>query len=416
MGVSVVIPVYNGEKWLPACIASVRNQTRAVNSIVAVDDDSWDASAELLASEKSGIQIIRHSHNRGYAASVNDGITAITAEHPRDHVLLLNQDAALEPDCIAMLIEAANRPNAGVIGCRLSYPDGGLQHAGGYVDRNTAAARHLTDDGADPRPGRPAVEFVTGAVALLTRPLIDAIGLLDATLSRAYYEDVDYCFRARDAGFEVIYEARARATHAEGSAIERHSARQYENYHSARIGFALKHFTQHELDALFAHEARAIEGGLSSDELRALMLAYGRNAALAASRLNSRRDPPHNADVKKVEERLRALKTLARRRTGEAARNLPARYERMRLSEFVFASRLPFVGWFRSAIHAVAGKWALRHVIDQQHAYNQVLAEVIADQARRIDALETRLEELEGLSAQSSSDPTAIQSRSQRTS
>lgn len=389
MAVSVVIPVYNGERYVDACIQSVKAQTSAHVTITAIDDASTDDSVQIIAAKHPDVRIIRNDANLGYAPTVNIGIHA---SQDAGVVLLLNQDTILSHDCLYQLLSCCTRSNIGIVGCKLTYPDGRVQHSGGFIEHPSALAHHYQDDEVVSSTSGTArrIDFVTGAVMLITRQVIDAIGMLDETLSPAYYEDIDYCFRARQAGFEIVYASRALAVHVEGSSITRRSYMQYWYHYAARIGFALKHFSAEELDSLLSAEAATVDLDQSVDEIYARMRAYALNSARVTYHL---RRNPHDmpAGIKSTfDHRLLNLALHMAKRLELPKAALVELKQHAQVHEFQFRSGHPFIAKLRAAIHSLAGKWALRHALDQQNAYNHQLADIVSMQQRQIDELMAR--------------------------
>jgi glycosyltransferase involved in cell wall biosynthesis len=137
-----------------------------------------------------------------------------------EHLVFLNNDTAVTPGWLDALLEARARDRrVAVVGAKLVYPDGRLQEAGGIVWRDGSAWNYGRGDDAD-RPeysyARDA-DYCSAACLLVDRALFWRLGGFDGLFSPAYYEDVDLCFRARAAGFRVVYQPGARIVHWEGA-------------------------------------------------------------------------------------------------------------------------------------------------------------------------------------------------------
>src|SRR5581483_5508218 len=173
---------------------------------ICVDNGSSDGSADEVARRFPGVELIRTGANLGYAGGNNAGIRR-ALERGADWVLLLNQDAVAEPGLAAALERAAaERPDAGILACKVLFEDGRtVMYAGasfnpslGYSGRRAGYGR------ADVYRERRDVDRADGAAMALSRPLLDRVGLLDEELF-LYVEDVDLSLRARDAGFAVVF-------------------------------------------------------------------------------------------------------------------------------------------------------------------------------------------------------------------
>lgn len=112
MKVSIILPIYNVEKYIAGCIASIAAQTYGDYDVIAVDDCCQDNSIEAMKDAmkkenmaESKVRIIRHDKNRGLSAARNTGIKASEA----DYVYFLDSDDTISPDCIELLVEAINK-------------------------------------------------------------------------------------------------------------------------------------------------------------------------------------------------------------------------------------------------------------------------------------------------------------------
>jgi GT2 family glycosyltransferase/glycosyltransferase involved in cell wall biosynthesis len=201
-----------------ALVRSIRATTPAemVKIVVADDASAPEHVARLRAIE--GIELIEGAENAGFAANAN---RALQAADPAHDVVLLNADIVAKRGWLAGLQKAAyERERVGIVGAKLLYPDGRIQHAG--VHRNHDAPQWFDHryrfKPADHGPANieGPVLAVTGACMYVKRELIDAIGLLDERYPMAY-EDVDWCLRAWAAGWSVEYAPTAELTHLESA-------------------------------------------------------------------------------------------------------------------------------------------------------------------------------------------------------
>lgn len=109
--VSIIIPIYNVEKYIDECITSVAAQYYTDYEIIAVDDCSQDNSMkvfhdtiERLGIAKDMVKVIHHEENRGLSAARNTGILASQAQY----VYFLDSDDSITPDCIGKMVERSN--------------------------------------------------------------------------------------------------------------------------------------------------------------------------------------------------------------------------------------------------------------------------------------------------------------------
>ena len=204
--VSIVIPSYRDAEHVRTLVASIHRTVPAGMAQIVVADDA--SGPEHLAALRAidGIEVVAGERNEGFAANVNRGIRATD---PARDVVVLNSDVEARDGWLACLQYACSRDeDVGIVGGRLLYPDGRIQFAG--TARNLGAPewfdhRYRFKPGDWGPAGLPGpVLAVTGACMYVTRELIGEVGLLDERYPMAY-EDVDWCLRAWQAGYRVLY-------------------------------------------------------------------------------------------------------------------------------------------------------------------------------------------------------------------
>jgi hypothetical protein len=202
--VSVVIPNWNGRRWLPGCLASLAAQSLAPLEVIVVDNGSDDGSVEYLGAEHPTVRLLAQGRNTGFAFAVNRGIEAAAAPM----VALLNTDVELEPDWLARLSAAlASDPGVAAVACKmLTLDDRRVIYDAGDVLRRDGACvqrgRLQRDDGRYDE-----AEEVFGAcagAALYRREAVLAVGAFDERYF-AYLEDVDLALALRRAGWRCRY-------------------------------------------------------------------------------------------------------------------------------------------------------------------------------------------------------------------
>ncbi|RDD80627.1 glycosyltransferase [Dyella tabacisoli] len=213
--VSVIIPVYGKLEYTVACLRSLqRHGAQAAFEVLVVDDASPDNSADVLA-QIDGLQLLRNEHNLGFIGSCNAGADAARGEY----LLFLNNDTQVTPNWLDGLLQCfAERPDCGIAGSRLIYPDGRLQEAGGLVfaDGNCWNTGRFEHRDKPAYRYRREVDYVSGAALMIRRELFRQIGGFDTLYMPAYYEDTDLAFAVRQAGHRVYYEPASTVIHCEG--------------------------------------------------------------------------------------------------------------------------------------------------------------------------------------------------------
>jgi GT2 family glycosyltransferase len=213
--VAVVIPNFNGARWLPGVLGSVAAQTRPPADVLVVDDGSTDGSAALLGERFPGVRVLALGANGGFARAANAGIAAVSAEA----VALVNTDVVLAPDWIqraAAALESA--PRAAAVATKLvDFQDPTLIFDAGDVLRRDGACeqrgRFERDAGRYDAPGE--VFSACAGAALYRRGAVLAAGGFDERFG-TYLEDVDLGLRLRLVGWRCRWEPRAVARHAGG--------------------------------------------------------------------------------------------------------------------------------------------------------------------------------------------------------
>jgi GT2 family glycosyltransferase len=220
--VAAVVINYGGAADLPACLGSLRGQTRPPREIVVVDNRSPDDSVTLLRARFPDVRLVPLDRNLGYAGGANVGIRETSAPY----VLLLNPDVVLEPDFLAALIDCAERrTDAGSFTGKLLRPPGPtgpriIDSTGHVLFRSRWIANRGEGEADTGRYDEPGEVFgVSGAAPLYRRAMLDDVrvdGEVFAESFFVYLEDVDLDWRARLLGWKALYVPTAVARHERG--------------------------------------------------------------------------------------------------------------------------------------------------------------------------------------------------------
>lgn len=216
--VSVVIPNYNGKKYLEDCIESLLNQSVKQFEIIIVDDASSDSSLEDIknkCADKAEFPLIRyisHENNLGFCASVNDGIKASSCEY----VILLNNDTVAEPEFVLNMCKAIKRSHKIFsVSARMVnlYEPDKMDDSGDFYCLLGWAFTTSKDKPVNDFNRRMKVLSACGGAAIYRKSIFDKIGLFDEN-HFAYLEDVDIGYRAGLYGYINTYEPAAVVKHA----------------------------------------------------------------------------------------------------------------------------------------------------------------------------------------------------------
>jgi GT2 family glycosyltransferase len=212
---SVVVPVHNREGLSRRCLRRVLAELPPDCEVIVVDDASTDATPQLLAELAGQLRSLRLEQNAGFAAACNAGAAAARGEQ----LVFLNNDTEPEPGWLEALLDYADEHlEAEVVGARLLYPTGTIQHAGVVFGQDGYPHNLYTGFPAD----HPAVnrarrlQAVTGACMLVRRASFERLGGFDEGYFNSM-EDVDLCLRIGEAGGEVHYCPAATVVHLESA-------------------------------------------------------------------------------------------------------------------------------------------------------------------------------------------------------
>jgi hypothetical protein len=229
--ISVIVVSFNTRGLLRECLESVGRQEGVKREVWVVDNHSEDGSAEMVEESFPEVKLIRNPENLGFAAANNQALRKAGGEY----LLLLNSDTVLPKGVLATMtgwMEA--HPEVGISTCRLIAPDGRAQRVGGFfptlgrvilwmtfLDDLPVLRRRayhlppgMTENFKAPEGWR--LDWVSGAFFLMRREVYEQIGGLDEDFFM-YVEEVDYCLRAKKAGWQVAFVPAATITHHGGA-------------------------------------------------------------------------------------------------------------------------------------------------------------------------------------------------------
>jgi hypothetical protein len=202
-----VVLNYQGREVLADCLQSLRQQDYPEFKIFVVDNASTDGS-DTIAEEMEGIELIRNESNLLFAGGNNVGIR-YAYDAGAEYIVLINNDTTSDPILISSLVATLKADNdAGIAGPKIFYHERPvvIWSAGGLVDFSKGWVRHRgirqEDEGQFDKITE--VDYVTGCCLMFKREVFQAIGGLDESLPM-YFEDTDFCTRARKAGYKILY-------------------------------------------------------------------------------------------------------------------------------------------------------------------------------------------------------------------
>jgi N-acetylglucosaminyl-diphospho-decaprenol L-rhamnosyltransferase len=273
LDVSLIVISHNTRGYLERCLSELGSG----GEVIVVDTGSTDGSQELVRDRFPNARLLVLAGNPGYGGALNAGIELASSEQ----LLLMNADTWPLPHAVERLLEfAESEPSAGVVGPRLLDPDGTLQPSvRGFPTLWRLATEYLFLRWLAPRSrvfnafygsgfdhcSRREADFVVGAVMLVRRQMLDEVGAFDTSFFM-FNEEVDLCYRARKAGWSVVFWPGAEFVHVGGASTAAVWPRMYREQLRSHLRFLAKHCGQRE-----AERARRLLAGA----MRARALVFG---------------------------------------------------------------------------------------------------------------------------------------------
>ncbi|MCR4407463.1 MAG: glycosyltransferase family 2 protein [Anaerolineae bacterium] len=253
LDLSIVIVNWNVRDLLRQCLNSILADLQTCKlEIIIVDNASTDGSVEMVRQEFPQVKLIASEVNLGYTGGNNLGITTSQGRY----ILLLNPDTEIVGDAPSQMVAYMDaHPNVGALGPQLLNPDGSVQSSRRrfptlstalvestviqqWWPDNRILRRYYVQDRPDDAISE--VDWVTGACILLRRQAVEQVGLLDDNFFM-YSEELDWCRRARDAGWKVVYLPTAQVIHHQGKSSEQVLPFRHIRFQTSKIRYFRKH-------------------------------------------------------------------------------------------------------------------------------------------------------------------------------
>lgn len=216
--------------------------------IWVVDNASQDGTTDRVREAFPQVRLVVNKENRGFAAANNQGMALAKGRY----FLLLNPDTEVVGDALARMIAYMNRhPQVGVLGPQLRYPDGRAQPsrrrfptlATALLDstplqqvlpHNPVLRRYYIED--RPADETQPVDWLVGACLLVRRQVVEQVGGLDEEFFM-YFEELDWCRRIRQAGWEIVYLPKATVIHYEGKSSDQVVPLRHIRFQSSKVRY-----------------------------------------------------------------------------------------------------------------------------------------------------------------------------------
>lgn len=258
--VSIVIVNWKTPELLSRCLNSLKDDSGYDHfEIIVVDNNSGDSSVPMLKEQFPYVKLIENKGNYGFSKGCNQAIEISSGEY----ILLLNPDTVIVKDAISIMTRYMDEnPQVGCVGPKVLNADGTLQLAcrrsfpsisasffrltylSLLFPKHEAFARYnLTN--ADPEAFL-SVDALSGSCMMVPRHLVEKIGVLDEDIFM-YGEDIDWCWRIKEAGYEVMYIPSAQVYHVHGASSRKRPVGTTINLHKGMEVFYRKHMAKKHL-------------------------------------------------------------------------------------------------------------------------------------------------------------------------
>lgn len=233
LDISVIIVSYNTAELTKKALDHVFDSLHDLKmQVIVIDNDSKDHTADILRREYSSITLIENNQNIGFGRANNQALPYLNSRY----VLLLNSDAFVERDTIAKTVRYMDEhPKCGILGVKFLGRRGELQPSCRYfptpwnIFLNRTGLKYffthakMVDDMSWDHGSVRQCDWVPGCYFLIRKDLIDQIGLFDHRYF-LYYEEIDFCFAAKAAGWEVTYYPYTTVVHLGGESAKSEGA------------------------------------------------------------------------------------------------------------------------------------------------------------------------------------------------
>ena len=254
---SIVIVNYNTQKLLAGCLESIYAGANGTPfDVWVVDNHSRDSSVEMVKSRFPKVKLVENDSNLGFSRANN----LVISQSNSEYILLLNPDTLVIGDSIDRMVKyMKEHPKVGIAGCKVLNADRTLQLAcrrsiptpkvaffrltglSKLFPKNPAVAKYnLTY--CDPEETH-EVDAVSGAFLMIRRQVVEDIGPLDERFFM-YGEEIDWCLRAKRAGWAVMYHPQAEIIHYKGESTKYNSRKAALEFYRAMYLFHKKHFAK----------------------------------------------------------------------------------------------------------------------------------------------------------------------------
>ena len=197
---SIIVLTFNELRFTQVCLEYIRRYTPEPYELIVVDNASTDGTVEYLVSQKD-IKLTLNAKNNGFAKGCNQGIRIASG----DYILLLNNDTAVSPRWLENMIACLESDSSiGIVGPRSNYAKPPQLLKVEYTNMEEVLNFSTQFNSAGDPSKWFELEMAVGFCMLMKRDVINQVGLLDERFGIGFFEDDDYCRRAREKGFRIL--------------------------------------------------------------------------------------------------------------------------------------------------------------------------------------------------------------------
>ena len=220
---SIIIPVFNKVELTQQCLLNLAQVTQGVNyEVIVVDNASTDGTQDFLRGLEGDVQIIRNEENFGFAKACNQGAGVARSQY----LVFLNNDTIPKTGWLQALVkEVETHPDVAVVGSKLLFPDGKIQHAGVVFSRDIFTPYHVYarfPNHSSSVNRRREFKAVTAACMLVRRESFESVDGFDEGYKNGF-EDIDFCLKIGLEGRKIIYQPASELIHLESQTEGRHN-------------------------------------------------------------------------------------------------------------------------------------------------------------------------------------------------
>lgn len=262
--IAAVVLNWNGGQDTLDCLASLNASARPFDTVIVADNGSTDGSVQRIRDRFPNVIVVENGLNLGFAGGNNRGIR-VALERDSDFVLLLNNDATLDVTALGELLAAVSaHPEAGVLAGKIFFADGSrrLWYAGAKWHGHKQYFEHVGYGQVDGQmySAATATDYASGCALFARSEVFRKIGLLDERFFLTY-EETDFCYRARAAGYEILYVPEARFEHKISASFGGESTPLHDYFYTRNILlWGERHLSRKDFVRLLGKTAREVVG------------------------------------------------------------------------------------------------------------------------------------------------------------